>query len=101
METQSSDEALKLRKQGAFDAAERHRQTAPNAVRAASSARTAIVGRVFNSSLNRVWRDLFVRLAPTEPFVPAFRLPQSNSEPVSAQLRCIARAVAVALLGPR
>ena len=90
-QTQTSDEALKRRKQAAFDAAERHRQTARNVVRAASTARTAIVGRVFNSSLNKVWRDLFVRLAPTEPFVPAFRLPQSNSEPVSAQLETVHR----------
>jgi DNA repair protein SbcC/Rad50 len=90
-QSQSSDEALKRRKQDAFDAAERHRQTARNVVRAASTARTTIVGRVFNSSLNKVWRDLFVRLAPTEPFVPAFRLPQSNSEPVSAQLETVHR----------
>ena len=54
--------------------------------RAATNARTAIVGRVFNKSLNQILRDLFVRLAPTEPFVPAFRLPQSASEPVTAQL---------------
>jgi DNA repair protein SbcC/Rad50 len=90
-QTQLSDEALKRGKQDAFDAAERHRQTARNVVRAASTARTAIVGRVFNSSLNKVWRDLFIRLAPTEPFVPAFRLPQSNSEPVSAQLETVHR----------
>jgi exonuclease SbcC len=90
-QSQSSDEALKRRKQSAFDAAERHRQTARTVVRAASTARTAIVGRVFNSSLNKVWRDLFVRLAPTEPFVPAFRLPQNNSEPVSAQLETVHR----------
>lgn len=88
---QSLDEALKLRKEGAFEVAERHRQTARAVVRAASSARTAIVGQVFNSSLNKVWRDLFVRLAPTEPFVPAFRLPQTNSEPVTAQLETVHR----------
>jgi exonuclease SbcC len=90
-QSQSSDEALKRRQQSAFDAAERHRHTARTVIRAASTARTAIVGRVFNSSLNKVWRDLFVRLAPTEPFVPAFRLPQNNSEPVSAQLETVHR----------
>lgn len=89
--SQISDEALKLREKGAFEVAERNRQTARVVVRAASSARTEIVGRVFNSSLNKVWRDLFVRLAPTEPFVPAFRLPQTNSEPVTAQLETVHR----------
>jgi DNA repair protein SbcC/Rad50 len=30
---------------------------------------------VFNDQLNKVWRDLFVRLAPAEDFVPSFFLP--------------------------
>jgi exonuclease SbcC len=46
----------------------------------ARSARTSIVRRVFNDSLNKLWRDLFVRLAPTEPYVPAFRVPESDSD---------------------
>jgi|UPI000566CBCA exonuclease SbcC len=46
----------------------------------AQDARTKIVGRVFNESLNTLWRDLFVRLAPTEPFVPAFKIPGSDSK---------------------
>lgn len=46
----------------------------------AQEARTKIVRRVFNESLNTLWRDLFVRLAPTEPFVPAFRIPGSDSK---------------------
>lgn len=49
-------------------------------------ARTAIVRKVFNGSLNRVWRDLFVRLAPEEPFVPAFAVPETNGGPVEAIL---------------
>ena len=40
--------------------------------------RSRIIRREFNDRLNRLWRDLFVRLAPTEPFVPAFKIP---SEP--------------------
>lgn len=52
----------------------------------AGEARTAIVRKVFNGSLNRVWRDLFVRLAPEEPFVPAFAVPQGNGGPVEAVL---------------
>jgi len=52
----------------------------------AGEARTAIVRKVFNGSLNRVWRDLFVRLAPEEPFVPAFAVPETNGGPVEAIL---------------
>jgi exonuclease SbcC len=46
----------------------------------AQSARTSIVRRVFNDSLNKLWRDLFIRLAPTEPFVPAFKVPETDSK---------------------
>ncbi|TSE08855.1 AAA family ATPase [Mesorhizobium intechi] len=52
----------------------------------AGEARTSIVRKVFNGSLNRVWRDLFVRLAPEEPFVPAFAVPETNGGPVEAVL---------------
>lgn len=63
-----------------------------NALRsAASEARTAIVGRVFNERLNAIWSDLFVRLAPSEPFVPAFMLPKKEGEPVSALLETVHR----------
>jgi DNA repair protein SbcC/Rad50 len=51
--------------------------------------RTSIVRRVFNNSLNLVWRDLFVRLAPEEPFVPAFAIPASAEGPVEALLETI------------
>jgi exonuclease SbcC len=87
----SSDEALKKRWDDSFAIAKNHRQTASTMARAAANARTAIVGRVFNSSLNKIWRDLFVRLAPTEPFVPAFRLPKTATEPVTAQLETVHR----------
>jgi len=87
----STDETLKKRLDDALALAERHRQSAKTLARAAANARTAIVGRVFNSSLNKIWRDLFVRLAPTEPFVPAFRLPQTAAEPVTAQLETVHR----------
>ena len=55
--------------------------------RRARDARTDIVRRVFNDSLNAVWRDLFVRLAPDEPFVPAFALPETQGGPVEAVSR--------------
>lgn len=51
-----------------------------NAIRSAvDRVRSSIIRREFNDRLNRVWRDLFVRLAPNEPFVPAFRIPESST----------------------
>ena len=41
---------------------------------------------MFNDELNTIWRDLFVRLAPDELFVPAFALPQTPIGPVEAIL---------------
>jgi DNA repair protein SbcC/Rad50 len=83
--------ALKKQWQDAFAIAEHRRQTAKTLARSAADARAAIVGRIFNSSLNKIWRDLFVRLAPTEPYVPAFRIPQSSVDPVTAQLETVHR----------
>ena len=48
--------------------------------------RSRVVGQVFNDSLNAAWRDLFVRLAPDEPFIPAFALPQATKGDVEARL---------------
>jgi exonuclease SbcC len=56
----------------------------------ASEVRTNIVRRVFNDSLNSIWRDLFVRLAPEETFVPAFALPPGPG-PVEATLETVYR----------
>lgn len=53
-------------------------------------ARTDIVRGVFTTSLNRVWHDLFNRLAPEEPFVPSFRLPEDGRR-VIASLETIHR----------
>ncbi len=47
-------------------------------------ARTDIVRRVFTTSLNRVWQDLFIRLAPEEPFVPSFRLPDAGGRLIAS-----------------
>ena len=51
--------------------------------------KSSIVRRVFDESLNKVWRDLFVRLAPDEPFVPAFALPNLGSGPAEVMLETI------------
>jgi exonuclease SbcC len=86
-----SDTALKTRQDAALQAAEASRNIAKSVASAAADARADIVGRVFNSALNKVWRDLFVRLAPNEPYVPAFRLPRTASEPVVAHLETVHR----------
>lgn len=58
-----------------------------NAIRnAVDNVRSAIIRREFNDRLNRVWRDLFVRLAPGEPFVPAFRIPRSSTQKLQPKL---------------
>ena len=70
----SLDRAQKLREQG-------------QAIRrAVDSVRSSIIRREFNDRLNRVWRDLFVRLAPGEPFVPAFRIPTSATQRLQPKL---------------
>lgn len=67
------------------------RDTAKLVVHAATVVRTNIVRSVFSESLNKVWRDLFVRLAPAEQFVPQFRLPPTDSEKVEAVLETLHR----------
>jgi exonuclease SbcC len=48
--------------------------------------RSRIIGREFNDRLNRLWRDLFVRLAPHEPFVPAFQIPSESTRRLQPKL---------------
>ncbi|MBR9910048.1 MAG: AAA family ATPase [Gammaproteobacteria bacterium] len=58
-----------------------------NAIRnAVDTVRSSIIRREFNDRLNLVWRDLFVRLAPAEPFVPAFRIPESSTQKLQPKL---------------
>ncbi|MFZ5505421.1 MAG: AAA family ATPase [Pseudomonadota bacterium] len=71
--------------------ADRRISQAKELSRRARDQRTAIVRRVFNESLNAIWRDLFVRLAPDEPFVPAFALPESDGGAVEAVLETLYR----------
>ena len=72
--------------------ADRRIELARELARQAREIRTDIVRRVFNDELNTVWRDLFVRLAPEEPFVPAFALPDTTTGPVEAVLETLYRA---------
>lgn len=59
---------------------------AKDVIRQTREARGRVVRRVFNDELNAVWRDLFVRLAPEEPFIPAFAIPEAGSADVEAVL---------------
>lgn len=70
----------------AMAAGDRAIEHARTLLRFAQAERAGIVSRVFNKSLNAAWRDLFVRLAPDEPFVPAFSLPGSGNADVQASL---------------
>lgn len=66
--------AARIRKDG---------QTIKDAVEAV---RAQIISRAFNDRLNRLWRDLFIRLAPTEPFVPAFDVPTEATRKLKPKL---------------
>ena len=69
-----------------------HRRDVARQIHAAASAtRTAIVQRVFTESLNDVWRDVFSRLAPSEPFVPAFGIPTATKTALELRLETIHR----------
>ena len=62
-------------------------RTQGNSIRnTVDSVRSSIIRREFNDRLNLVWRDLFVRLAPDEPFVPAFRIPESLTQKLQPKL---------------
>lgn len=86
-----NQEAELSRWTAAVESANARRTVARAVARAATQARTAVVREVFNESLNSIWRELFVRLAPSEPFVPAFRLPADGAAAVTAQLETINR----------
>jgi exonuclease SbcC len=73
---------------GTFD---ERREELWNLRRGAETARNDIVRRVFNDALNSVWRDLFVRLAPEESFVPIFRVPDTKRNRLVAELATIYR----------
>lgn len=68
----------------------RRRQAVAKAVHEASSkARASIVQRVFTESLNDVWRSVFTRLAPREPFVPAFGIPTASRTALELTLETV------------
>ena len=72
--------------------AERRIGVAKDLVTKAQGVRSDEVRRVFNDELNAVWRELFIRLAPDEDFVPAFEVPEAAGKPVEAVLETRYRA---------
>lgn len=70
----------------AKEAGEHTMEQARELLKLAQVERSRIVGQVFNDSLNAAWRDLFIRLAPDEPFIPAFALPRTTKSDVEARL---------------
>jgi DNA repair protein SbcC/Rad50 len=87
---------LKLQRQQALSASrraesERRIAVARDLVARAQAVRGDEVRRVFNEELNAVWRELFIRLAPDEAFVPAFALPEVAGRPVEAMLETVYR----------
>jgi exonuclease SbcC len=76
---------------GAFSSIGEVRERAKTIATAATQVRSGIVRDVFSGSLNKVWRDLFVRLAPNEQFVPQFRLPDRGGGKVEAVLETFHR----------
>lgn len=66
--------------------AERRVSVAKDLLSRAQALRAGEVRRIFNGELNLIWRDLFIRLAPDEAFVPAFALPSVPGSPVEAVL---------------
>ena len=69
--------------------ANRRKDVARSVHRAASDTRAAVIERVFTQSLNDVWRDVFTRLAPSEPFVPAFGIPTTQRAVLKLNLETI------------
>src|SRR5271166_5483007 len=69
----------------------RRRDSAKGLAQAARTIRTNVVRRVFDESLNKIWRQLFTRLAPDEQFVPAFAIPQHGTGRVVAELETLHR----------
>lgn len=72
--------------QGQKEEADKLIELAKDLVKQTREARGRVVRRVFNDELNAVWRDLFVRLAPEEPFIPAFAIPDGAGADIEALL---------------
>jgi exonuclease SbcC len=75
----AADQATHHRANEALNRAARIRADAQAIKSEVEAVRSRIIGKEFNDRLNRLWRDLFVRLAPNEPYVPSFRIPTGST----------------------
>lgn len=67
-------------------------RVAAKAIRdSATRARSNVVRRVFTQSLNKLWHDLFIRLAPDEAFVPSFKIPKPDRGILRVELETVHR----------
>lgn len=78
--------------EAALKRADRIRSDGQTIKGAVEAVRAQIISRAFNERLNRLWRDLFIRLAPTEPFVPAFHIPTEPTRQLKPKLVTLHRA---------
>ena len=67
------------------------RELAKGVAREATLIRAAVVGEALDERLNTLWRELFIRLAPDESFVPAFKMPVEARGPISVQFETVHR----------
>ncbi len=82
----AADQAEYRRTDEALKRAVRIRSDAQTIKSQVEAVRSKIIGKEFNDRLNRLWRDLFVRLAPNEPYVPAFRVPTESTHRLQPKL---------------
>lgn len=75
--------------EGRIREAKRRQMLAKSVRDAALQARARIVQHVFTQSLNDVWKSVFTRLAPREPYVPAFGDPTSTRGGLDISLRTV------------
>ncbi len=93
----SAREALQIQERAldrletAKDEADRRIELAKGLIRTVNESRSRIVRKVFDERLNAVWRELFIRLAPDEHFVPAFAMPSRIGTVMEAKLETIYR----------
>lgn len=87
----ASDKAALSTSKNVLAKARTRMQNARGISSAAAQARSAIVATVFNGSLNKAWHDLFIRLAPDEPYVPSFGVPTTDRRLTEVQLETVHR----------
>lgn len=73
------------------DAAKVRIDMAKALMKAAVEVRQSVVAEVFDAKLNDTWRDLFIKLAPGEPFTPKFVVKPRARAKAGAELQVVHR----------